>query len=74
MKPGNLITLSPGSYLRVHENSDSANSDGPFVCINDSTKGVLVEPQGFDANSVACWLVLANDELLIAWQDNMGKI
>ena len=67
---GELVTLDPGQYVRLEHVVESST---PFVVFMHETNAVLVDFQGRTGEK-DCWSVLAADEILVAWEDNLNRI
>ena len=67
--PGELVVLTPGQYIRVNGN----HAEGPYTTLQDETRAMLVEFQGITSEK-SCWTVLASNEILMAWEDNLSLI
>ena len=66
--PGELVMLTPGQYIRI----DGKYGSGPYTTLNSKTSAVLVEFQG-KTSEKSCWTVLASNEILMAWEDNLSR-
>tara|TARA_B100001123_G_scaffold446273_1_gene600183 strand:- start:11077 stop:11307 length:231 start_codon:yes stop_codon:yes gene_type:complete len=70
LKPGELVRLIPGQYYRV---GNLPSDIPPFKRLSGETNAVLVDYQG-STDDRDCWTVLANDEILFAWEDSLSRI
>ena len=70
LRSGELVKLIPGQYIRLNQLSEKT---GPFVVLESETNAMLVDYQG-ETDAKSCWTVLASDEILVAWEDNLSRV